>query len=225
MSGEFKSARDAWNEIHGSTSRARAVRRDIKERFRLCFPNGHEHSLRTYVISRANHALAGGSFKESSVSNKLEQAHPRALYLLGLYGSDYRPGSWKKYKPQNIAVQPQMGRCAYNSHFLRDIRNEARRRGVRWVHVEGIAMCPRVALPMLHAWNAAGLTSSLAMDWTWYAATEWTRYFGIPLTGQQYEKCRDLAGHSESTYRMLFDKDTFPKVEEYLEKILADRVN
>ena len=94
------------------------------------------------------------------------------------------------------------------------------------LYVEGI-VCGVTAEEMLHAWNTFGGTSREAVDWAHYAACEWNRYLGVPLTEaehtalfeEQHKKLKEMAKKPLS----LFRRECFPSIEHELAEILSSR--
>jgi len=218
----FESELEAWETIHGPSEEAKQVRRDTRRAFRDLFPNGHNESVRGFVGAVAEQAEKGADLKKAISTAHLAQVHPRALRLIADHGIDYRPFSWRKFRPETKEVQPRSRGCFLNAHYMMRISREARAPRWQWVYVEGIALGPLV-FPMLHAWNAVGVGGSVARDWTFYSGTRWTRYLGIPLTAEEHEKCRHLAHPRKPMFHLLLDKPHFPKVESYLKELLAER--
>jgi hypothetical protein len=91
------------------------------------------------------------------------------------------------------------------------------------VYVEGVVIGV-LAQPMLHAWNAAGLSSTTARDWTQYLGSQWSRYIGIPVTQKEYwDMCTILHPDKPKRLCRLLYRDTFPITGAYLTELLEKR--
>lgn len=221
----FESELEAWDMIAGPKNRL--FRRKLHRDFRRMFHNkGHEASIRDFVECCS-------SRKEQRRLRSHERAqflldiHYRAFDLIAEHGLDYRPYIWRSRPPWG---EPTPTACFYNAYWLAEVnryqREQLKQEGkIRerplMVYVEGIALGVLV-MPMLHAWNAWGLEGTIAYDWTFYSGTKWTRYLGIPLTLEEYKKATGLC-RVRPKIHLLMKKKHFPKVESYLEDLLAAR--
>ena len=150
----------------------------------------------------------------------LNVMHPRALLMLAKYGVEFWPFPWKELPFQ----EPKRHVCHFNSALYQYGHNRVMKESGRasWLsYVEGVAM-GGYSMPVLHAWNALGTNTAMAIDWTWYATTGWMFYLGIPLTQSQFERLRDLA-YPSGSFHLILKKEVFPAIEEPLLKILKKR--
>lgn len=220
MSSKFHTEREAWDMIHGPNGSTKAY----EDYFKELFPEGHKESLQglAYLYSTPN-----GKCIPGTPSWSLRSFHPDAFKLLAEYGQDFKPQGWVKPPPMG---EPRSTGCFVNSWQFMQAHNKwreqqplkARRNTKKMVYVEGIAYGAAVS-PMLHAWNALGLRDKWCIDWSHYAACNWTRYFGIPLTSEEYHKALDLVHPRKQYILLLLKRPHFPRRESYLKDILAAR--
>jgi hypothetical protein len=215
------SEREAWDEISGFKHFFK--RRMFQKMFLRLFPEGHEDSIRKFVAWAAT--LEGQSaLKKNWQMRFLRSTHPRALQLVAKYGVDYRPIIWRKPP----AIEPMPKACYANAWGLMNYPNTIGNIGLTekvppFVYVEGIIDGPLLG-SMLHAWNANSIEENQAIDWTFYACCQWTRYLGIPLTLEEHQKASKLVHPRQPKILLFLRNSTFPRVEEYLNDILAARL-
>jgi hypothetical protein len=209
-----KSEREAWKETYAPRNAYKRRRWD--RTFKRLFPKGHNTSLRPSVRRWAKPKVQLCFFRRRHMKN-LCQLHPRAFKLIAQYGIDYKPMRWRE--PPG---DPRPRQCFWNSwqlvrtwHKLTDEGREGLLDGPPQ-YVEGIVIGVLTS-PMLHAWNAYGLGSKDALDFTCYAGSDWNRYLGIPFTREEYQA---LCGNRTVS---LFHRKCFPHVEAQLKKLLAKR--
>jgi hypothetical protein len=173
---KYENERVAWHATWGDADKT--DRDALEALFRSYFPSGHRQSLRSVVEQFAERGVER-VIKQHEKAIWLEHFDPRAFKFLSKYGTDYRPYRWPKW-PDFGFGDPEYGMCFSNSWKLMAVYNGAyaspsvethprAKKGGRALYVEGLCM-GAVSLPMLHAWNAIGLKSRIAFDWTHAAA-------------------------------------------------------
>ncbi len=143
--------------------------------------------------------------------------HPRALRLIIEYGEVYRPGVIDNIYPRD----PRSGQCFANSCALMLGYNKEHPKG-DLVYVEGIVV-GAASFIMPHGWNAKGIKGRETMDWTHYAATRWSYYFGIPFTEAEVREIARAAGHPNRMGAIFSSSWFTPEAEMCVRKILAKR--
>lgn len=182
--------------------------------FSVMFPQGHEASIR-HLIERL--AQPASTLTEADFFKRLTQIHPDAIPLLLAHGEDYTPKIFNDVAYRE-KLQPRWGQCFGNAWLIMD---HARHFGKPpQSYVEGIVMGAQ-SFPMLHAWNTRA--PSEAFDWSLYATTGWTRYFGVPLTADEYEFVSHEAYGKRNVFP-LFDREYFEKHQGPLEEVLSRRI-
>lgn len=176
--------------------------------FRRMFPDGHGTSLRHMLEEwRAPRPEADGV---ACPIIQVDGIHPRALSFLLEHGRDYVPQKWTA-RPR---CEPAMGECFANS--LAWMRAHA------YAYAEGLAAGALVRL-MHHAWNASDIDSTIAEDWTHYAACHWSRYLGYAFTHDEYRRIASVCTGREDSCVAIFHSRYFPKAEPLVRDILASR--
>lgn len=178
--------------------------------FRRLFPDGHESSLgRMLEQWRAPRPDADGM---ACPIIQVDEMHPRALSFLLEHGRDYVPDKWKTCPVR----EPAIGECFANSLALMHTHD--------YVYVEGLAAGALVNL-MHHAWNAQDIRSTIAIDWTHYAACHWSRYLGYAFTQDEYSRIAQACTGHEDSRIAIFHSRYFPTTEPLVRDILASRRN
>jgi hypothetical protein len=170
--------RDNWNYYQGNGRRKQIRRGKLKKKFKAMQKDGvTAKAVALWMCAR----------------KKGESVHPDSFAFLLRYGTEFTERSrWEK--PPSWG-EPARKRCFGNSallmrshaNYLAKHPGVARVREHAFVYVEGIAYGP-VVNPMAHAWNATGLRSNKAIDWTFYAVNNRTTYLGLKLTSDEYEE-------------------------------------
>lgn len=143
--------------------------------------------------------------------------HPRALRLIIKHGIVYRPGVIENIYPRD----PRSGQCYANSCALMLGYNKERPES-NIVYVEGLVV-GAASFIMQHGWNAKGIDGRETMDWTHYAATRWSYYFGIPFTEAEVREIARAAGHPDRMGAIFSSSWFTPEAEKCVRKILARR--
>jgi hypothetical protein len=212
---EREHERGVWESLYGSDPSCKETLSATREAYTELFSKWHRNDIKGLWDELAQTAAAGEKFKYPF--EYLDDVHPRAWDVISTYGKHYIPMSWKRQKPQEWRRQPRSRYCALNSietiHFAR--AQEPRSRAV---YVEGFVMGPLVN-PMLHAWNGIGFTGK-CVDWSFYASSPFTRYFGIPFTFEEYKFMTQKPESNNFTVFVLFRKDNFKRVEEKMLEVL-----
>lgn len=159
--------------------------------------------------------------------HSLDRISPDAFDLLVKYGVEYTSKAWREAPGFG---EPIPGRCHANSWELMDMINQEIQdqkleppETERATYVEGITFGPHTN-PMLHAWNAKGLTRKNAIDWTFYSVCQWLHYYGIPLTQSERETAQRLVcPNHPKTITLLLEKRRFPKIKSFLIDVLEKR--
>lgn len=171
--------RDHWNYYQGSGRRRQIRRGKLRRNFEALVNKGFTALVATQWLSTKK--KPGGN------------VHPDSFAFLLRHGTEFtEKNRWEK--PPTWG-EPARKRCFGNSAIL--MRAHARFLAVHpyvgraseelFVYVEGIAFGPTIE-PMAHAWNATGLKSKKAVDWTFYAYNNRATYFGLMLTNDEYEE-------------------------------------
>jgi hypothetical protein len=175
--------------------------------------------MRECVRLCAEYAMQGGLPR--GYFDALNNMHPRALMLLAKYGEEFIPPPFNQ--PPFGGTEPQRKRCFGNATFYQRMVNRMMREeseSLRIDYVEGIAFGGSTEA-VLHGWNTL-YGSRFAVDWTWYAVSGWTLYWGIPFAEGEYRYLRKLA-HPQCDHRPLFRSEHFPTIEEPIIRILERR--
>ena len=207
--------RTIYNAYFGLAPECKEARKAVRVFFKALNEDGHKTSIRSLVEDLAETGRAAKEFIEPFTC--LNDVHPKAWDVILTYGRDYEPLSLWKRGMHRDQRQPKSKSCFLNAY--------EQMKGVHLVqpsskvtYVEGFAVGPAVS-PMLHAWNGAGF-SRRALDWSFYATTHWTRYFGIPFTLAEYEQICERVNPQKPMIQMLFRKDKFEKTEEFILEVL-----
>jgi hypothetical protein len=210
--------REIWHGLYGDSAECKEARTEARRQFNTLFPFGHRTTIRNIIEEQAGKAATEQGFEY--LFRYLSDVHPRAWEIILKHGKDYRPISWRRSTPQNLDdnLQPIAGVCYRNAiKFIYNVR--ALDPKTRAVYVEGFAMGPLV-YPMLHAWNGKGF-SGTAADFSFYAVTMLTRYFGIPFTLEEYKHIVGVPPDSdEITTSLLFHRKKFERFEEQILEVL-----
>ena len=208
---------EAWSEFYGNSYECFRARKKAGLAVKNLFPK--DGSLRLFIDELyRNYVLQNKVFIQKGL-RYLNDVHPKAWELILKYGKDYHPRSFKFTKPHKSRLQPVKSKCHANSYKKMCICNRISKTTLV-TYVEGFAAGARV-VPMLHAWNGEGV-SDTAIDWTFYATTVWTRYFGISFTHDEYNFITSNS-NGESSVHFLFDKAHFENVESKILEILESR--
>ena len=215
--GEFTSEREYWDHLRGPENRNR--RRKLQRDFKRLHPGGHGASIKfiaDWLVENYAQAL-----KSESLLKYVHDIPREALEFLSAYGQDYEPFYW--HSPPGM--EPKFAQCFKNAAFLLHSSNKSATEDERvpqLSYVEGIVSgC--IVNPMLHAWNTKELESTKAFDWSHYAVSQWSRYFGFPLSYQDYQRVsRHLYARNDGTFPM-FHKNFFPKTQKILLQIAEER--
>lgn len=217
----FKNERAAWRALHGGNKASSTRRERARKDFARIFTRGQKTDIRGYVQDFVRIAEASEPFPASF--RDLGRIHPRALRLLAEFGSNQSAFSWERSDPYNNTRQPVPKGCFLNACIFLNGARDTGSGKTPLVYVEGIAFGPLIE-PMLHAWNANGVTGRIAYDWTLYARARFTRYIGIPFTEDEYwEALRRISTVSPDALMILFSQENFPHIENYIRSILAKR--
>jgi len=196
-----------WEVLHGPH------KADICAEFDTEYQRIHgptQKSLRLFVQNAVDtYSYLGGSY--------LTAMTPEALAFIAQHGQDYTPQEFSKKMPE-----PRPRRCHVNAWEWMRVANQPVPK-CKLVYVEGVAYGVYVP-PMLHAWNARGLQTVEARDWTFYSRTKWIKYFGIPFTQEEYSRCCRILGRRPDPYpQLLFEGDNFKRLAPTLTRILTHR--
>jgi hypothetical protein len=227
---KFKDEKEAF-EFTWNAGNAH-VRSSFDENFRDLFPQGHFGSIRDF-LPLCKKAIADPILRDRANARWLKGFHPEAFDFLFQYGQDYRPLQWKSWPEFGLGL-PEYRACFKNSCRLMCAYNnskygDAAAAPPKWVrredavYVEGICV-GAVSKPMLHAWNAIGIKSRVAFDWTHAAACRWDRYFGFPLTEAEYWELSEAVSGKALRYVNLFDTVRFEKLRTQLVEIAESRI-
>lgn len=218
MSDEhFESSREAWDVFRGTQGRER--RRALLKEFRSMFPEGHRTSIRDIATSSRQEEFQNKihSFEQLEY---LRNIHLDAFAMLAEYGTDYTPRFWHRHP----GIEPKPSACHLNAMTAVYAYKIEGQEESSCVYVEGVAFGPGVP-PMLHAWNARNTSTSIASDWTFYPLSHLVRYLGIPLTFREYRTAIRLIHPENPQILLLFTRENFPRVKQYLLEVLHGRKN
>lgn len=206
-----------WKRFNG-TGHRHAIRRGVmRDKTAEMFEKGV--SVKGTFLAAVRRFLGNGhEFRPNTRSRHLGEVHPSAWRYFEMYAVEYRPFAWTQQPPMG---EPKRKKCFLNAMVLAYIHNEVeqekghkprtkvgRTNGRHKLYnVQGIALGPLVPA-MLHGWNAWGPSKAKVIDWTFYAASKWTRYFGIPLTYEETTEISKIKG-PETHLVSVFSKDTF----------------
>jgi len=172
---------------------------------------GRQHALQGLLLYLAELVEKGRKFPPTSPFQYIKDFTPEAMRFIVEHGREFTP-IVPRTRPDE---EPETGECFRNAWFL------AVRKPDEVCYVEGLAMGP-LAYPMLHAWNTFGPNDHRAIDWTFYATTEWTRYFGIALTVHEYQQLCQALGESEE-FKIFYKRNFGIKTRFHLRRILLAR--
>ncbi|MES2994726.1 MAG: hypothetical protein V4681_01675 [Patescibacteria group bacterium] len=219
---DYKTEKELWRMMFGPTKIAAIRREQADQNFREVFEDGHATSIREFLEPYAEDYRR--MLRRRGLAWKhMTQFHPDAFPLLLKHGVDYEPYVFDDYMYRE-KIQPWAGKCFANSWFIVD--NHARMKGPEdrsLTYVEGFLMGV-LALPMLHAWNGLDGERPVAWDWSHYATTGWSRYFGIPFTKEEYDFIMQTA-YGEPMIHSLFDRKNFERHRAPLLEVLSRRDN
>jgi hypothetical protein len=212
----YKTEREFWRLLHAST-KAAALRRAAADRDLERIFNGRRESLKDFFEYLYEQFRKGST---RSTASNMEQFHPDAIPLILEHGIDYTPTTFEEWTYRE-KLQPLSGKCFFNSYFLME---ESWERAIgddpTLAYVEGVVM-GAVVRPMLHAWNAIEGTT-VGWDWSHYATTGWSCYFGVPFTYTEHQYIMQTA-YDEQDCRSLFDRENFEEHRVPLMEVLARR--
>ncbi len=219
MTQTFKTERESWDMLRGP--RKRRLRRHLAWRLHKLTPNPRR------VLEDCVHPEVVRSLSSEPYGKYLPIFHPRAFALLLRYGKKYTPLRWNNPPPFG---EPLDGGCGANAWRLMHLHNSSLRRRPEtvakgkhpMVYVEGLAL-GSVLYPMLHAWNARGREGCEAIDWTFYAGSAWIHYWGVPFTRTEAQTAFTLIAPAYPRAALLFERENFTRVEDYLTQLLAKR--
>jgi len=214
----FDLARWEWDQYHGNSEKCTLLRAQMATRFKEMFPQGHNANMAPAVTKLAEEAKVGKTFHGNM--SGLNMIHPRAWDLILKFGKNQKPSSYLKHDPHLCDLQP-MDNCCFDN-ALKVIRiNRHIADDSKATYVEGISFSPTSGT-MLHAWVGSGYSRKCA-DWTLYASTQWTRYFGISFSLEDYERIVCTAKTEVPMCQLLFKRESFPVFENLLWEILEKR--
>ena len=208
--------RKAWDIMRGPHNAN--VRRKYWKEFREMFPGGYNDDLRQLANRLRTKRGRERIFQHEEVKD-FKRIHPLAFRLLEKFGTIYRPKLWNR--PPSFG-EPVLKSCSLNSSRLMLSHNSVEGINSPLVYVEGITLGVLLP-PILHAWNAKGLNSEEAIDWTFYTASRWNVYLGIALTEEEYMTLQQILRPRKPVSILLLHKKSFPKIENELVKILNSR--
>jgi len=201
----LRNERARWRYLRADTKAAAARRHLLDSTFAGLFPHGLTESVRFLAEHRDFAPPYEG----------LEHVHPRAFPLLAAYGLDYTPMETPVVMYEERGFQPTQGRCSENACVFMVAGNSYREVDEPAIsYVEGIVIGANI-YPMLHAWNGLSTNRVAAIDWTLYATSRWSRYFGVPFTQEEYTH---IGGRS-----LLFHRNNFERYEAAILELLESR--
>lgn len=207
--------RGVWESLYGPDPACKQGLLETREAFRVLFEQGHSTDIKGIFEDLALDVQSGKKFKYPF--SYMRDVHPKAWPIILEHGKHYRPVSLSREKPQEWERQPLAGSCFLNAiemvYMARELNNKSRA-----VYVEGFSIGPAV-YPMLHAWVGSGF-SGKCYDWTFYAITMFTRYFGVPFTYEEYKFMTEKPDGSDFSCMMLFRRDNFKRVEGRMLEVL-----
>ncbi len=210
-----KHERGVWESLYGSDSACKQGLLETQKAFKSLFEQSHDTDIKGIFEDLALDAQSGRQFEYPFMYMK--DVHPKAWSIILGHGKHYRPVSLAKDNPQEWERQPLSGSCFLNSiemvYMARELNKESRA-----VYVEGFSIGP-VVYPMLHAWVGSGFAGK-CFDWTFYATTMFTRYFGVPFTYEEYKFMTANTYGRDFSCMMLFRKDNFELVEGKMLEVL-----
>lgn len=205
--------RGVWNELFGDDAKSKENRQSARSEFKRFFSEGHRTHINGVFEDLAESAKAG---KELEFPFHIcNDVHPRAWDIILQHGKHYTPRSWRDSKPWEWKRQPLSRSCFFNALEMIYIVREQEPKS-RATYVEGFCMGPLVH-PMLHAWNGVGF-AGICCDWSFYASSMFTRYFGVPFTFEEYQHINQNG--KDFSARLMFRRDQFEKVEERVLEVL-----
>jgi hypothetical protein len=204
-----------WLQLYGEGSECQKTRVEVDTAFKGLFPGRHDESCKPIFEELATDAAEGKPFEFPF--HRIDNVHPRAWDMILKHGRDYKPSCTAHRVFAAEKRQPAETYCSLNSYeFIQTVRQDKPQ--ARLAYVEGFVFGP-IVYPMLHAWNGIGF-SGRCVDWTFYSAARWSRYFGIPFTCEEYEEIMRRANPGRTMITMLFRQDCFERNEDILLEIL-----
>ncbi len=223
---DIKNELDTWKYYHGKGHRHAIRRGKLRKKFENMFPKGKD--MESLLVSARQRVAEGKGFTPQTKGQYLESVHPDAFRFLLRHGKEYKPLRWDK-----AAVgQPRRKSCFLNAYSIVDVTHQivmrkknaslSVKQNTLAVYVEGIA-CGPLVWPMLHGWNSKGMRGDTAFDWTFYTVNNRTKYFGIPLEKDEYQRlCK--CTNPRRTVISVFHREMFSvRVKVNLQKILLER--
>lgn len=207
--------RGVWESLYGSDPVCKQALSETRDAFKAYFEQGHDTDIKGLFEELAPDAQSGKRFKSPFMY--LDNVHPKAWSIILEHGKHYRPLSLSREKPQEWENQPLSGSCFLNAMEMVYMARELNKKS-RAVYVEGFSM-GSVVYPMLHAWTGSGFAGK-CYDWTFYATTMFTRYFGVPFTYEEYKFMTANADGNDFSCMMLFRRDNFERVEGKMLEVL-----
>lgn len=207
--------RGVWRSLYGPAPACKQALLEARKAFKELFEQGHNTDIKSMFEELALGARSGKCFDHPFMY--LDDVHPRAWNILLEHGKHYRPLSLRREKPQEWGHQPLAASCFLNAIEMVCLARELNKES-RAVYVEGFSIGPLV-YPMLHAWTGSGFAGK-CYDWTFYAITTFTRYFGVPFTYEEYSFMTANEDASDFSATMLFRKDNFERVEGKMLEVL-----
>lgn len=187
----FSSERVAWNRLHGNGRRCAITRRRLREQYDLLFPKELEnYHVQLFLECMGTFLGNGGEFTTDTYGEYLVSIDRDALRLVTRWGKSYAPYVWYG---QPTMGEPQSCECFRNAYRLMTGHNKIRAkrklqacRSSEMRYAEGIVM-GAATIPMLHGWNVHRTDGEdIAIDWTFYATTRWSKYWGIEFSPEEY---------------------------------------
>lgn len=221
-----QSERQAWNWCKGNGRRCAIRRRRLNKKFDNYFIYGDMGGFILWLAAKANQ---GTDFSTTDTLPFIDSVHPEALSFLSRHGREFKPYVWKKPAPFG---EPRRKQCFSNAwvlmigqqKFLKKRPRYASLEKDRMHYAEGIAAGPMVS-PMLHGWNVYGMgLKQKALDWTFYSAVRWIRYWGIAFTQEEHKELCFAQGKRFHAPCSFFHKEAFTvSVKIKMQLILARR--
>jgi len=210
---EYASARQIWDSIQELRVSFPNQIEDIERRHRELFCTGQVNVREIVEQWVADSEIK--IFMLEKYPTCFEDMHPNVFSLLVKYGRPYTPVRWLM-SPEEFLGGLFDKQCGRNASFFMN------RSISPLVYVEGVVV-GAMSYPLLHAWNSKSIMDSVAYDVSEYPVSHWCTYFGIPFRTEELAQAGELITGQRRGRSMLFKKENFPKVESYLEYILAKR--
>ncbi len=201
---------DHWELFHGPNSAQ--YRTEAQKAFLGLFPEGHRTSLLDYVRAWRK-PWVRKKWEERWDCIGLTHPHQRAWQLLLEYGQDYVPYDHPEPPPESVSVPYK---CYRNAYLFMDATKQPQE-DIEVSYAEGVVYSPLVR-PMLHGWNTDRNGGATAYDPTLFVTCEWSRYYGIPFTAEEYESI-----YGRDRFGSIFHKNNFEEVEPRVRHILSKR--